>query len=444
MAAAAKCLQGQVRCRRRCIGTTFTLTDSSECGSEPEEDADPSKHLTPLEKLTLEMCNDEDIIKELTVGRRVGFYKVRGQIGCGNFSKVKLAIHALTKDKVAIKIMDKMRLDLQTQRMLSKEISNMERLYHPNLLQLYEVLETPSRLYLVLEFTGGGDVHTRISSGGKLSDQESKTVFAQILSAVKYMHENNIIHRDLKAENVLYTTNSCIKVADFGFSTRVNNLNQALDTYCGSPPYAAPELFKYESYIGPPSYNGPPVDVWAMGVLLFLMVTGTLPFRADTVAKLHQSVLEGDYVLPTWVSAPCQRLIRGILKPEPSERCALDQMLGCEWLLPVELFRPIPPLYQLNSIHLIEAGPGELDGDQEEVKGILEKLGVTQEHILNNQGKRIRSPITGVYRILLHGVKRNNGAESAPIISGVVKDPKRDSLRAYRNLRHSSKLCVLS
>uniref|UniRef100_A0A673JG42 non-specific serine/threonine protein kinase n=1 Tax=Sinocyclocheilus rhinocerous TaxID=307959 RepID=A0A673JG42_9TELE len=267
------------------------------------------------------MCNDEDIIKELTVGRRVGFYKVRGQIGCGNFSKVKLAIH------VAIKIMDKMRLDLQTQRMLSKEISNMERLYHPNLLQLYEVLETPSRLYLVLEFAGGGDVHTRISSGGKLSDQESKIVFAQILSAIiiylcSFQHENNIIHRDLKAENVLYTTNSCIKVADFGFSTRVNNLNQALDTYCGSPPYAAPELFKDESCIGPP------VDVWAMGVLLFFMVTGTLPFRADTVAKLRQSVLEGAYVLPTWVSAPCQRLIRGILKPEPSERCAIDQMLA--------------------------------------------------------------------------------------------------------------------
>uniref|UniRef100_A0A673JG46 non-specific serine/threonine protein kinase n=1 Tax=Sinocyclocheilus rhinocerous TaxID=307959 RepID=A0A673JG46_9TELE len=253
------------------------------------------------------MCNDEDIIKELTVGRRVGFYKVRGQIGCGNFSKVKLAIHALTKDKVAIKIMDKMRLDLQTQRMLSKEISNMERLYHPNLLQLYEVLETPSRLYLVLEFAGGGDVHTRISSGGKLSDQESKIVFAQILSAVKYMHENNIIHRDLKAENVLYTTNSCIKVADFGFSTRVNNLNQALDTYCGSPPYAAPELFKDESCIGPP------VDVWAMGVLLFFMVTGTLPFRADTVAKLRQSVLQA---LCAFIEAPLSTLSAAAIRAE--------------------------------------------------------------------------------------------------------------------------------
>lgn len=95
--------------------------------------------------------------------------------------------HACPVDNVAIKIMDKMRLDLQTKRMLSGEISNMESLYHPNVLQLYEVLETPSRLYLVLEFAGGGDLHTRISSGGKLSDQESKIVFAQILSGVKYM-----------------------------------------------------------------------------------------------------------------------------------------------------------------------------------------------------------------------------------------------------------------
>ncbi|XP_066502380.1 serine/threonine-protein kinase NIM1 [Hoplias malabaricus] len=420
----------------------YSLTDSSDCGpekvEEEDEDEDPPRCLTPLEKLTLDMCHDENTIKDLTVGRRIGFYTIRGEIGCGNFSKVKLAFHALTKDKVAFKILDKMRLDQQTQRMLSREVSSMESLYHPNILRLYEVLETPCRLYLVLEYAGGGDLHTRISTQGKLSDTDSKIVFAQILSAVKHMHEINIIHRDLKAENVLYSCNACVKVADFGFSTRVSNRNQMLDTFCGSPPYAAPELFKDETYMGPP------VDVWAMGVLLFFMVAGTMPFRADTVPKLRRCILEGNYVLPTWVTAPCQRLIRGILNPEPSERYALDQMLGCEWLLPVEVFRPSRTSYQPNPMHLLEAGSGRLNQDEEEVLVALQKLGVTEVHIRNNQSKNSRSPVTGIYRILLHRIQRSRGSEGAPVITGVVKDPKRDSLRAYRNLRHTSKLCLLS
>ncbi|KAI5625130.1 serine/threonine-protein kinase NIM1-like [Silurus asotus] len=414
----------------------FSLTESLDYEPDNEEEKDSSRHLTPLQKLTFDMCHDEKTIKELNAGRRVGFYKVYVEIGCGNFSKVKLAYHVLTKDKVAIKILDKVRLDLQTQRMLSREISIMERLYHPNMLRLYEVLETPCRLYLVLEYAGGGDLHAKISSQGKLDDLESKLVFAQILSAVKYMHDNNIIHRDLKAENILFTSNFCVKVADFGFSTNISNRCQMLDTFCGSPLYAAPELFKDEAYIGPP------VDVWAMGVLLFFMVTGTMPFRADTVPKLRRCVLQGVYVLPIWVSAPCQRLIRGILKADPTERCGLDQMLGCEWLLPVEILRPIPHLNQLNPVHLLKVRQGW--AEQEELHAVLQKLGVTEEHILNNQRKNCRSPITGIYRIVLHRVQKKRGSECLPLITGVVKDPKRDSLRAYRNLRHTSKLCVIS
>lgn len=187
---------------------------------------------------------------------------------------------------------------------------------------------------------------------------------------------------------------------------------------------------------------GPPVDVWAMGILLFLMVTGTMPFHADTIPKLRHCILQGVYVLPPWVSAPCQHLIQGILKPEPTERCALDQILSCEWMLPVEILHPIPHLYQLNPVHLLKVQPGW--AEQEEVCAALQELGVTEEHILNNQGKNSQSPVTGIYRIVLHQIQRNRRTKCLPLITGVVKDPKQDSLRIYRNLRHTSKLCVLS
>ncbi|XP_042250350.1 serine/threonine-protein kinase NIM1 [Thunnus maccoyii] len=417
----------------------YSLTDSS-VGPEDEE-ADPPVPLTPLQKLTTDMCKDEKTIKELIIGRRVGFYKVRGEIGYGTFSRVKLAFHALTKDKVALKILDRTRLDTQAQRLLSREITSMESLQHPNVVRLYEVVETPSRLFLVLEYAGGGDLHNKIYNEGKLSDNTSKVAFAQILSAIKYMHDISIIHRDMKAENVLFTSSGCVKVADFGFSTRVSNRNDALDTFCGSPPYAAPELFRDECYVGPP------VDVWAMGVLLFFMVTGTMPFRAETMGKLRRCIIEGAYTIPPWVPGPCQRLIKGILKTVPADRYAVDQMLGCDWLLPVEFpwsLVPPEPDSPLQSLLDSERGDLEEEEEHEEVRNSLEELGITQLHLRNNSLKDSRSPVTGVYRIVLHRVQKRRGCDSLPVVRGMVRDPKREGLRAYRGLRHTSKFCVLS
>ncbi|CAB1318594.1 unnamed protein product [Coregonus sp. 'balchen'] len=421
---------------RRPRPSRHSLSVSSE-GGQDEEEANPPKRLTPLERLTTEMCQDEQTIKELILGRRIGFYKVRGEIGSGTFSRVKMAFHVLTKDKVAIKVLDKTRLDVQAQRLLSREISCMEALQHANVVRLYEVVESHSRLYLVMEYASGGDLHTHICSKGRLSEAEAKITFAQILSAIKHMHDKNIIHRDLKAENVLYTCNGCVKVADFGFSTRVINRSDTLDTFCGSPPYAAPELFRDDCYVGPP------VDVWAMAVLLFFMVTGTMPFQADTMGKLRLAVIEGVYILPPWVPGPCQRLIRGILKPVPADRYAVDQMLGCDWLLPVEYPWTVVPPVPLNPLRLADAEPGELDDEEEEIRASLEELGVNMEHIRNNQGKGSRSPITGLYRILLHRAQKRRGAETVPVIRGLIQDPKREGLRAYRGLMHASKLCVL-
>ncbi|XP_053195667.1 serine/threonine-protein kinase NIM1 [Scomber japonicus] len=417
----------------------YSLTDSSDASPEDEEVAPPVR-FTPLQKLTTDMCRDEKTIKDLIIGRRVGFYKVRGEIGYGTFSRVKLGFHALTKDKVALKILDRTRLDIQAQRLLSREITSMESVQHPNVVRLYEVVETPSRLFLVVEYAGGGDLHNRICNEGKLSDNTSKVTFAQVLSAIKYLHNNGIIHRDLKAENVLFTSSGCVKVADFGFSTRVSNRNDALDTFCGSPPYAAPELFRDESYLGPP------VDVWAMGVLLFFMVTGTMPFRADTMGKLRHCIIEGSYTIPPWVPGPCQRLIKGIMKQAPGDRYAIDQMLGCDWLLHVEFPWSLVSHEPDNSLQSLLDSERELEDEeeQEEVRNALEELGFTQGHLQNNSLKDSRNPVTGVYRILLHQTQKRRGCDTLPVVRGMVRDPKREGLRAYRGLRHTSKFCVLS
>ncbi|XP_077549168.1 serine/threonine-protein kinase NIM1 [Haemaphysalis longicornis] len=366
------------------------------------------------ERLLDALSHDSRWQKDVALGRRVGFYRFRGELGTGNFSQVKVAVHCLVKEKVAVKILDKSKMDAKTQRMLSREIASMEALHHPHVIRLYEVIETLSRVHLALEFAPGGELFQKITSDGRYAEDDARVVFAQVVSAVNHMHERNIVHRDIKAENVFIAGHNLVKVGDFGFSTQLRSRQEALSTFCGSPPYAAPELFRDQSYAGPC------VDVWALGVLLYFVVTACMPFRAQTVAALKKLILEGQYSLPEYLSDPCKRLIMSILQVSPMDRPTVADVGCSDWLQGQRLPEGYP---RYNMFPTLD--PDATVSEEElEARAHLRELGIGDELMRDSADKGARSAITGAYRIVLHRIQStpapldNVDSESAGTATG--------------------------
>ncbi|XP_055943758.1 serine/threonine-protein kinase SIK3-like isoform X2 [Argiope bruennichi] len=257
---------------------------------------------------------------------RVGFYHLEKTIGKGNFAVVKLATHIITKTKVAIKIIDKTHLDEDNLKKILREIQIMKMLHHPHIIALYQVMETERMIYLVTEYASGGEIFDHLVAHGRMSEKEARHKFKQILTAIKYCHERNVVHRDLKAENLLLDENMNIKIADFGFSNYYE-MDKMLSTWCGSPPYAAPELFEGRQY------NGPKADVWSLGVVLYVLVCGALPFDGSTLHSLRNRVLAGKFRIPYFMSSECEHLIRHMLIVDPAKRLTLDQIIKHKWII---------------------------------------------------------------------------------------------------------------
>ncbi|XP_077449371.1 MAP/microtubule affinity-regulating kinase 4 isoform X2 [Stigmatopora argus] len=262
-------------------------------------------------------CSDEQ--------PHIGNYRLLKTIGKGNFAKVKLARHILTGKEVAIKIIDKTQLNPTSLQKLFREVRIMKGLNHPNIVQLFEVIETDKTLYLIMEYASGGEVFDYLVSHGRMKEVEARAKFRQIVSAVHYCHTKNIVHRDLKAENLLLDADANIKIADFGFSNEFT-LGNKLDTFCGSPPYAAPELFQGKKY------DGPEVDVWSLGVILYTLVSGSLPFDGQNLKELRERVLRGKYRVPFYMSTDCEGILRRFLVLNPAKRCTLDQVMKDKWI----------------------------------------------------------------------------------------------------------------
>ncbi|XP_065911575.1 maternal embryonic leucine zipper kinase-like isoform X2 [Dysidea avara] len=253
-------------------------------------------------------------------------YEFEETLGVGGFAKVKAAIHKLTGVKVAIKIMDKVQLGDDLPR-AAREISILKRLHHQHICQLYEVVETTQMYYLVLEYCSGGELFDYIEAKQRLKEIEARSFFRQIVSAIRYVHSQGFCHRDLKPENLLLDEHSNIKLIDFGLAAEPQTIEAPLGTLCGSPTYAAPEVIKGGPYIGPEA------DAWGLGVLLYVLLNGFLPFDDDHTPKLYDLIMKGVFDLPIWLSRDSIKLLAQLLQTDPTRRLKVSDLLNHPWIL---------------------------------------------------------------------------------------------------------------
>ncbi|KAM8903203.1 serine/threonine-protein kinase SIK2 isoform 2-T2 [Spinachia spinachia] len=372
------------------------------------------------------MVMAESVQKPLLRGPvRVGFYDIERTLGKGNFAVVKLARHRITKTEVAIKIIDKTQLDAVNLEKIYREVQIMKMLDHPHIIKLYQVMETKNMLYLVTEYAKNGEIFDYLAKHGRLSELEARRKFWQILSAVEYCHNRNIVHRDLKAENLLLDGHMNIKIADFGFGNFFQP-GEPLATWCGSPPYAAPEVFEGQQY------EGPQLDIWSMGVVLYVLVCGALPFDGPTLPVLRQRVLEGRFRIPYFMTEDCEHLIRRMLVLDPSKRLSVAQIKEHKWMA---LYAPVqrPVLYQRPLPAEGEARVGE---HSEQVLRLMHSLGIDQNKTVESLQNKSYNHFAAIYYLLVERLRAHRC--SFPVEQRLDARQRRPSTIAEQTVAKSS------
>ncbi|XP_078395972.1 SNF-related serine/threonine-protein kinase [Cetorhinus maximus] len=264
-------------------------------------------------------------------GKIAGLYDLDKTLGRGHFAVVKLARHVFTGEKVAVKVIDKTKLDSVATGHLFQEVRCMKLVQHPNIVRLYEVIDTQTKLYLILELGDGGDMFDYIMKHEDgLSEDLAKKYFAQIVHAISYCHKLHVVHRDLKPENVVFfEQQGIVKLTDFGFSNKFQP-GKKLTTSCGSLAYSAPEILLGDEY------DAPAVDIWSLGVILFMLVCGQPPFQEANDSETLTMIMDCKYTVPSRVSKECKDLINRMLQRDPKRRASLEEIEDHPWLLGID------------------------------------------------------------------------------------------------------------
>ena len=322
-----------------------------------------------------------------------GDYLIKNVIGEGTFSKVKLGINMLTGQKVAIKILDKLKLieEEGIERVL-REIKITSEIEHPNIIKIYDIMEDEKNYLVVMEYCAEGELFNYIVKKDRLSENESSFFYYQLINAIEYLHLNGIAHRDLKPENILLGENHIIKLIDFGLSNYISE-NKLLVTPCGSPCYASPEMIRGEEY------NGADNDIWATGIILFAMLCGYLPFENDENSKnnnlLFKKILSGKLYYPEYLSDTAVDLMKKILVNSPKKRIKINEIKKHDFYLKgKKIFEKKLKSNTLNEINIYNQIPVNLQNDynkkDNDIQSIKDKYInniFSNEHHNNNKYK---------------------------------------------------------
>ncbi|XP_023248942.1 serine/threonine-protein kinase BRSK2-like isoform X2 [Seriola lalandi dorsalis] len=256
----------------------------------------------------------------------VGPYRLEKTLGKGQTGLVKLGVHCVTCQKVAIKIVNREKLSESVLMKVEREIAILKLIEHPHVLKLHDVYENKKYLYLVLEHVSGGELFDYLVKKGRLTPKEARKFFRQIISALDFCHSHSICHRDLKPENLLLDEKNNIRIADFGMAS-LQVGDSLLETSCGSPHYACPEVIRGEKY------DGRKADAWSCGVILFALLVGALPFDDDNLRNLLEKVKLGVFHMPHFIPPDCQNLLRGMIEVDATKRLTLEQIQKHTWYL---------------------------------------------------------------------------------------------------------------
>ncbi|KAK6927298.1 Protein kinase domain [Dillenia turbinata] len=344
-------------------------------------------------------------------------YKMGKTLGIGSFGKVKIAEHALTGHKVAIKILNRRKVkNMDMEEKVRREIKILRLFMHPHIIRLYEVIETPTDIYVVMEYVKSGELFDYIVEKGRLQEDEARNFFQQIISGVEYCHRNMVVHRDLKPENLLLDSKCNVKIADFGLSNIMRD-GHFLKTSCGSPNYAAPEV------ISGRLYAGPEVDVWSCGVILYALLCGTLPFDDENIPNLFKKIKGGIYTLPSHLSPGARDLIPRMLVVDPMKRMTIPEIRQHPWFqarLPRYLAVPPPDTVQ------------QAKKIDEEILQEVIKMGFDRTQLVDSLRNRIQNDATVAYYLLLDNRFR--------VSSGYLGAEFQESMECGFNRMHPSEV----